>query len=398
MKNNVLRLAMILPDLNYGGIENVACCMSRMFAKNGYEVFFFLNTYDKEKSFSHIGKIKMVPYKMWEPETKAYVLNMVTVMDQAYLLKKIKQKYKIDISISFHPYNHILNILSGCKDKKILTVHEVTSKSAEHLGYFYYNKFFYKYLYKMADKIITVSKYCKWDLVHNMHMDAKNIKVIPNAIDKERLHQVQEDLFSFDTDNIVVTIGRLENDKQQWHILHAFQVVLKRYPDAVLIVVGEGNLKQYLISLARKLQIEKNVVFTGFKKNVANYLRIAKVLVLSSAAEAFPCVVQEALYVGVPIVVGDCEGGIQELISQRKVLKSNMWYYVDGGIISPKLTENKTLKTTKEEKQMGEAIIELIKNEEKRKEISNSCKRLATQYEEKNIEKKWMQLLRELMS
>lgn len=64
---------------------------------------------------------------------------------------------------------------------------------------------------------------------------------------------------------------------------------------------------------------------------------------------------QEALYVGVPIVVGDCEGGIQELISQRKVLKSNMWYYVDGGIISPKLTESKTLKTTKEEKQMGEA-------------------------------------------
>lgn len=84
----------------------------------------------------------MVPYKMWEPETKAHVLNMVTVMDQAYSLKKIKQKYKIDISISFHPYNHILNILSGCKDKKILTVHEVTSKSAEHLGYFYYNKFF----------------------------------------------------------------------------------------------------------------------------------------------------------------------------------------------------------------------------------------------------------------
>ena len=107
MKNNVLRLAMILPDLNYGGIENVACCMSRMFTKNGYEVYFFLNTYDKEKSFSHIGKIKMVPYKMWEPETKAHVLNMVTVMDQAYSLKKIKQKYKIDISISFHPYNHI---------------------------------------------------------------------------------------------------------------------------------------------------------------------------------------------------------------------------------------------------------------------------------------------------
>lgn len=63
MKNNVLRLAMILPDLNYGGIENVACCMSRMFTKNGYEVYFFLNTYDKEKVLVILEKLRWFPIK-----------------------------------------------------------------------------------------------------------------------------------------------------------------------------------------------------------------------------------------------------------------------------------------------------------------------------------------------
>lgn len=396
MERKKNRIAMILPNLNCGGVENVACNMSRMFSRNGYEVYFFLNTYNKEKSFDYSGKIKVVPYKMWETESKSLIFNLVTVLDQALLLKKMKEKYKINISISFHPYNHILNVLSDCSDKKLITIHEVTSCSAKRLKYFYYSRFFYKFLYKKADKIITVSQYCKWDLCKNMRMKKKNIQVLPNAIDERRLNEELQEEVSFDTDHVIVAIGRLEEDKQQWHIIHAFKEVLAYDPSAILVVVGEGNLKHYLIGLTKKLNIEKNVIFTGFQKNVGAYLKKAEILVLSSAAEAFPCVIQEALYIGTPVVANDCEGGVRELLSNKKVDSSNKWYYVDGGIITPKLKGKKQLTISEEEKQMGEAIVELIKNEAKRKEISKNCRRMALKYEEKRIEKKWINLFDEL--
>lgn len=388
---------MILPNLNCGGIENVACSMSRMFSGNGLEVYFFLESFDRKKSFGYSGIIKVLPFRLFQPEVKLTVQKMKQIIHNARLLKRVKKKYDIDVSVSFHSYIHILNVLADCKDKKILTIHEVTSSNAQRLKYFNYHTFFYQYLYRMADRVITVSKYCKWDLYQHMKMNPKDIQVIYNAIDEKRLCKETCEDVHFDSDKIVVTIGRLEEDKRQWHILHAFKRVLSYYEEALLVIIGEGHLENYLRKITKSLNIEKNVLFMGFQKNIGAYLKRAKVLVLSSVAEAFPCVITEAFYLGVPVISGDCKGGVREMLSKEKITRSDDWQYVDGGIITPELTNRSIKRISREEIQMGDAIVELISNEQKREEISRRCKEMSFQYSEDIIQKKWSQVIREIV-
>jgi glycosyltransferase involved in cell wall biosynthesis len=66
--------------------------------------------------------------------------------------------------------------------------------------------------------------------------------------------------------------------------------------------------------LARDLGIEASVKFLGSVENPLPYMKVAKVLALSSLEEGLPTVLIEALAVGLPIVSTDCEAGPREIL------------------------------------------------------------------------------------
>ena len=218
------------------------------------------------------------------------------------------------------------------------------------------------------------------------------------SVDEQRLDlELQEDLY-VESENIIVSVGRLEMDKQQWHILHAFKIVLSKYADARLIIVGDGELKEYLCNMSEKLGISENVIFTGYQKNVGKYLKKAKMLVMTSETEALPCAVAEALYAGVPIVASDCKGGIREMISEREIQEKKTWQYVEGGILVPEQHGRSVSNVTEEEKELANAIIELMVNKEQWNIVSENCRRLSKKYQKDNIERQWLCLLNEIIA
>jgi glycosyltransferase involved in cell wall biosynthesis len=120
---------------------------------------------------------------------------------------------------------------------------------------------------------------------------------------------------------VVLHVARLVAVKGTQYLLRAFAAVTPRFPDARLVVIGEGPLRRSLERLATTLGIEDRVQFLGALRHseVLAWMRRAAMLVLpgirtaTGRIEGLGMVLLEAAATGVP-VIGSGVGGIPECI------------------------------------------------------------------------------------
>lgn len=183
----------------------------------------------------------------------------------------------------------------------------------------------YGLFYRLSSRVISLSEGVKVNLVEQYKVKPNNIKVIYNPID---IGSIQSDANNglipkehqriFKTDHIVIiTAGRLVNDKDHRTLIKAFSKVNKQM-NCELVILGEGPLKGELQELTIKLGIEQNVHFIGFQRNPYVYFKQADLFVLSSLSEGFGHVLVEALAVGIPIVSTNCKPGAEEVLDYGK--------------------------------------------------------------------------------
>jgi glycosyltransferase involved in cell wall biosynthesis len=113
-----------------------------------------------------------------------------------------------------------------------------------------------------------------------------------------------------------IYVGRLSYEKGLDTLLHAFKVVLIRYPNSHLVLIGTGPIKTELGSLSDQLNISSSVEFAGSKdiNGLCNEYLMANCLVLPSTSEPWGLVVNEALAYGCPVVVSHNCGCVPELV------------------------------------------------------------------------------------
>ncbi len=115
---------------------------------------------------------------------------------------------------------------------------------------------------------------------------------------------------------LILAVGRLTEAKDYPNLLNALVLVLEELPDVKLWIVGDGHLKENLLTESVTLNVSNHVTFLGVRNDVYKIMSAADVFVLSSAWEGFPLVVAEALACQRPVVATDC-GGVRESISEN---------------------------------------------------------------------------------
>ena len=90
-------------------------------------------------------------------------------------------------------------------------------------------------------------------------------------------------------------VGVLNKRKRVNNIIEAFSAIVAKYPKTKLGVVGNGAEYSKLKNLVRKLNIEKNVLFFGFQKEVRPFLHSSKIFVMFSKIEGLPVALMEAM-------------------------------------------------------------------------------------------------------
>src|SRR5690606_31621870 len=97
--------------------------------------------------------------------------------------------------------------------------------------------------------IIVVSKEIKKDLIYNYGLNEDKIKVIYNSypigkIKKMAQTDIEEKYKTIFNNPVIITAGRLNKQKGQWHLIRAFSKVKDSIPNAKLVILGEGELEK----------------------------------------------------------------------------------------------------------------------------------------------------------
>ena len=92
-----------------------------------------------------------------------------------------------------------------------------------------------------------------------------------------------------------------------------------RYGGAAGLFLGDGDLREALLTQARELNIAAHVDLPGFQANPWAWMSRASVFVLSSRWEGSPNTLTEAMALGIPVVSTDCPSGPRELLNAGRI-------------------------------------------------------------------------------
>ena len=116
---------------------------------------------------------------------------------------------------------------------------------------------------------------------------------------------------------VVGIVSKLWEGKGHAILIHAFEGLKREIPEAVLVIAGEGYLRDKLSDLVDRLGLKGSVLFTGFQMDVRRIIATFDVAVLPSFFEGMGRVLLEAMTMGKPVVASSV-GGIPDLVHHGK--------------------------------------------------------------------------------
>ena len=175
-----------------------------------------------------------------------------------------------------------------------------------------------KRCYRSADHLITIAHSMGDTLKARFGLPDHHVSTVHNAIDIDRVRQLAEQEPAFlPPGEFLVSVGRLARQKAYDVLIKASEMLLKER-DLHLVILGEGEEEESLRQLVRERRLEERVHFPGFLQNPWAVMKRAKAFVLASRWEGFGNVVGEALALGLPTVVSDCDFGPPEIVRHEQ--------------------------------------------------------------------------------
>lgn len=392
MKKNV---AFVIPGLKNGGAERVLSTISMNLDENIDQYIFTWNGEDPDYEFN--GKIVEINVQ----NSTNLIKNIGVLFKRVKEVKKHKKKYKIDTCISHLEGPNIVNLLSKGNEKTVITVHNFQSKERTGLYGFIF-KILMKLLYNRADKIVAVSKAIKEDLANNFNIDEEKIEVIYNPFDCKNIEslameELEEEYKAIFENDVIINVGRLTNQKGQWHLIKSFYELKKLQNDIKLVILGKGELEDELKDLVERLNLNKDVLFLGFHKNPFKFIKNSKVFALTSLYEGFPMCLAEAMVCGTSVVSVDCKSGPREMLSPKDDInkESNGIEYCENGILVNRFESNYNLglEIGNNEKIFAQALLNVLKNENLSNNYEIVGKNRAMDFDVNKVIKEWYKIL-----
>lgn len=166
------------------------------------------------------------------------------------------------------------------------------------------------WLWPLAHHIICNSPAEADTLTGSYGIPAERVTVILNGVDQEFCQSARG---APSGPPLILSVGRLEPAKDQKTLIEAFRLIAADHPEAQLRLVGNGALRETLISLVARYDLAGRVQVLPGRPDLRSLFQEAAVFALSSLEEGLPNVVLEAMVAGLPVVVTRV-GGLPEVV------------------------------------------------------------------------------------
>ena len=177
-----------------------------------------------------------------------------------------------------------------------------------------------KYTLSKINKNISVSKYIS-QLFMNLNLSKEIFPVIYHGVNVD--NRFTEKDYNYKKSDIqLIIVGRLEKCKGHIYAFKAFKIITEKYPDAKLVIVGDGSMKDSLKMTREELGLTEKISFLGFQKNPSAFICQSDVIIIPSHFESFGLVFIEAMALRVPIVAFDVPAGNEILTNGKTALLS----------------------------------------------------------------------------
>jgi len=340
------------------------------------------------------------------------IIKTLSILIYAYKLSDFIEKNSL--VVSFLERANFVNIISKLFKKHRAIISVRMDQQTGHVGLRKLNKLLVRILYPETDLIIAVSHGVKQSLI-NLGIEEEKIKVIYNPYPIDEIRELaKEPLGSYEEifkHPVLITAGRLTKQKGQWYLLRVFKALKEKHKDLKLVILGEGELKDYLVGLSKELRLKTyvwdkdelsesfDVYFLGFQKNPFKFMARSKLFVFPSLWEGFPNALVEAMACGVCVVSSDCRSGPREILEPNTDFnyQTQKPEFAEYGVLMPVFeVKYKTAKEPLEEREIMwvETIDKLLEDEGLRKNYSEKAKQRAKDFSIEKIVQEWREVLR----
>ncbi len=254
----------------------------------------YTDIYSTEKSIEKISMIKKIK-RIFKRLTK---------------INYYKKSLKPDVIVSFMPKPSFLVLITNFINKIPVIVSVRNDPKTEYASK--KNNILMKILYPSAAGFVFQTEEAK--NYFNKKIKDKAV-VIPNPINPKFI----EKPFLEERQKEIVSVGRLEEQKNHKLLIDAFSEVVKKYGDYKLIIYGEGKLRKNLEDYINEKELQGKVFLPGNVDNIKDRIYESSMFVLSSNYEGMPNALMEAMALGLPVISTDCPcGGPRFLIQNNK--------------------------------------------------------------------------------
>ena len=230
----------------------------------------------------------------------------------------------------------------------------------------FYVLFFGKIIFSIPNRITVYSDTLK-KYFHDAHISQEKVEIIPTGVNINKFNpdvncaDVRKEFGISESTMLILFVGLLLPRKNVPLIIDLMKSLVVYRPNTVMLIVGDdqynsGYMEKYRDMVPKEL-LNKNVVFTSYRKDIPQLMNACDIFILPSKGEGMPGVLMEAAACGKPIVTSDIDGGTSDIVKHGE----NGFLAKPGNLESflkytKMLIDNDILR-----KKMGDASLEKIK-------------------------------------
>lgn len=347
-----MKIVQIINSLATGGAEKLLLETLPLYRKAGIEMDVLL-LWDNNQPFTVALKAlnccKVIVLNESDNYRDIYALSNI------FKLRTYLKEYDI-VHVHLFPALYFVRLASfGLPIKLLFTEHNTRNKRINNKNF----KFLERWCYKGYQKIICISHEIKLLYSHYLNLPERLV-VIKNGINLDAIFSAESYIKSavaesiHEEDVVLLQVSGFRKQKDQDTLIKALHFLPSHFK---VVLVGDGERKNDLISLVNFLGLQNRVLFLGLRMDVPNLLKSADLVVLSSHYEGLSLASVEGMASGKPFFASNVPG-LQEVVAGAGVL------FGQGNA-----------------EELANKIVELMDQPELYKQVAVACQERAQQYD-----------------